>query len=60
MYYVMEIDLDKIANKKVGKMKYKEFSKFPGVKKDLAVIVDKELTSQEIAMVIKKISRQIT
>lgn len=52
--FVMEIDLDKIANKKVGKMKYKEFSKFPGVKKDLAVIVDKELTSQEIAMVIKK------
>ena len=35
-------------------MKYKEVSKFPSVKKDLAVVVDKNVTSAEIAMTIKK------
>ena len=52
--YVFEIDLDKLLDKKVGKMKYKEISKFPSVKKDLAVVVDKDITSEEIATVIKK------
>lgn len=52
--YVMEIDLDKLLDKKVGKMKYKEISKFPSVKKDLAVVVNKETTSNEIATLIKK------
>ena len=50
----MEINLDKLLSKKVGKMKFKEISKFPSVKKDLAVIVDKEKTSGEVAMLIKK------
>ena len=52
--YVLEINLDKLLDKKVGKMKYKEISKFPSVKKDLAVIVDKDITSEEIAKQIKK------
>ena len=52
--YVLEINLDKLLEKKVGKMKYKEISKFPSVKKDLAVIVDKDITSEEIAKQIKK------
>ena len=52
--YVFEIDLDKLLNKKVGKMKYKEISKFPVVKKDLAVVVNKDITSEEIAGIIKK------
>ena len=52
--YVMEIDLDKLLEKKVGKMKYKEISKFPSVNKDLAVVVNKETTAQEIATIIKK------
>jgi len=52
--FVMEINLDKLLAKKVGKMKFKEISKFPSVKKDIAVIVDKEKTSGEIAMAIKK------
>lgn len=33
--YVMEINLSKLLAKKVGKMKYKEFSKFPSIKKTL-------------------------
>ena len=52
--YVLEIDLDKLLSKKVGKMKYKEISKFPSVKKDLALVVDKNITSKEIETLIKK------
>ena len=52
--YVLEINLEKLLDKKTGKMKYKEISKFPSVKKDLAVIVDKDVTSEEIAKQIKK------
>ena len=52
--YVFELDLDKILSKKVGKMKYKEISKFPSVKKDLAIVVDKTITSEEIMQNIKK------
>ena len=40
-------------NKKVGKMKYKEISKFPVVKKDLAVLVDKKVSAQELLKTIK-------
>ena len=52
--YILEIDLDKLLSKKVGKMKYKEISKFPSIKKDLAVVVDRDITSEEIAILIKK------
>ena len=52
--FVLEINLDKLLAKKVGKMKYKEISKFPTVKKDLAVVVDKNISSQEIMLQIKK------
>ena len=52
--YVFEINLDKLLDKKVGKMKYKEISKYPSIKKDIAIIVDKEIPAQNIAMVIKK------
>ena len=51
--YVMEINLDKLLAKKVGKMKYKELSKFPTVKKDLAFIVDKHITASEMEKTIK-------
>ena len=52
--FVFEINLDKLLDKKVGKMKYKEISKYPNVKKDLAVIVDKNKTAKEIDSMIKK------
>ena len=52
--YVMEIDLDKLLAKRVGKMKFKEISKFPTIKKDIAVLVNKDMTSKEIEMLIKK------
>ena len=52
--YVLEINLDKLLAKKVGKMKYKEISKFPTVNKDLSIVIDKNITSQEIEKQIKK------
>ena len=52
--YVFEINLDKLLDKKVGKMKYKEISKYPSVKKDIAIIVDKDVQSQKIEMAIKR------
>ena len=52
--YVLEINLDKLLAKKSGKMKYKEISKFPTVKKDLSIIVDNKVQSSEIATQIKK------
>ena len=52
--YILEIDLDRLLAKKVGKMKYKEISKFPNIKKDLAVIMPKEMTAAEVGMKIKK------
>lgn len=52
--YVLEINLDKLLAKKVGKMKFKEISKFPTVNKDLAVVVDKNTDSQTIAYQIKR------
>lgn len=54
--FVFEINLSKLLSKKVGKMKFKEISKFPNVKKDVAFIVGKNITSKEIEMVIKKAS----
>ena len=52
--FVFEINLDKLLSKKVGKMKYKEISKYPSVKKDLALVVDKNIESEKIAKSIKK------
>ena len=51
--YVMEINLDKLLTKKVGKMKYKEISKFPVVKKDVAVLVENNIQAQELLKTIK-------
>lgn len=52
--YVVEINLNKLLSKKVGKMKYKEISKFPSIKKDVAFIIDKNLDSAVIEKQIKK------
>ena len=52
--YVMEINLDKLLCKKVGTMKYKEISKYPNVKKDLAIVIDKNISAVQIEKVIKQ------
>ena len=52
--YVMEINLDKLLAKRVGKMKYKEISAYPNVNKDVAFVMDKSKSSKDIEMAIKK------
>lgn len=52
--YVMEINLDKLLAKKTGKMKYKEISQYPTINKDIAILVDKSITADDISKVIKK------
>ena len=52
--YVLEINLDKLLSKKTGKMKFKEISKYPTISKDLAIIIDKNISADEIAKAIKK------
>ena len=52
--YVFEINLSCLLAKKVSKMKFKEISIYPNIKKDIAIILDKNITADEISKVIKK------
>lgn len=52
--YVVEINLDMLLKNKVGTIKYKELNKYPTINKDLAFIVDKNLTASELMKTIKK------
>ncbi len=52
--YVMELNLDIIRSMKTGKEMFKELSKFPSIMKDIAFIVDKNITNEEIIKEIKK------
>lgn len=52
--FVMEINLDKLLAKRVGKMKYKEIAVYPNINKDVAFVMNKSKTSKEIETVIKK------
>ena len=51
--YVMEINLEKLAGYSHDVTKYKEISKFPGIEKDVAFVVNKEVKSEDIEAVIK-------
>lgn len=52
--YVFEINLDKLLVNKSSKMTFKEISKYPSVTKDIAFVMDKSKTSEEVMSVIKK------
>ena len=52
--YVMEINLDLLLEKQAGKMKYKEISAYPTVNKDIAIIIDKSVSSDEVEKSIRK------
>ncbi len=52
--YVLEINLEKLFTFRVKQMQYKEISKFPGISKDLAFIVDQKTKASDIITVIKK------
>ena len=52
--YVCEINLNKVFNINPRPIKNKEITKYPEIKKDVAFIIDKNITSEEIIKVIKK------
>ena len=51
--YIIEISLSKLM-KDIKPIKYKEASKYPEIKKDIAFIVPKTMTNEEIEMEIKR------
>ena len=52
--FILEINLSILKSMKVSKMKYKEISKFPGISKDMAFILDDSITAEEVMKTIKK------
>ena len=57
--FVCEINLKELFNRKVGGIKYREPSKFPSISRDVAFILDKKITSNEIINLIKKTGGKI-
>ena len=51
--YVAEISMTALYNLTVKPLKYKEASKYPEIKKDVAFIVDNNITNKEVETVIK-------
>ena len=52
--FVAELSLTKIMGKQIKAIKYKESSKYPEIKKDLAFVVNKSVPSIELVNQIKK------
>lgn len=52
--YVFELSLSKILDLSIKPIKYKEISKYPSITKDLAFILDDNITSKEVMDTIKK------
>ena len=52
--YVMEINLDTLLDIKTGKMKFREISIYPTIKQDIALVVDKNVSADDIMKTIKK------
>ena len=52
--YVFEINLDKLLENRTSNIKSKEISKYLGMQKDVAFVVNNSITNKEIVDVIKK------
>lgn len=57
--YVFELSLQKLLEKTVRQVKYKEVSKYPSVHKDLAFLVKKETKANEIEEILKKVGGRL-
>ncbi len=58
--YIFELNVTELLKIKVRNIKYKELSKFPAVKKDVAFIVKKDIEAKDIKEVITRTSRMLT
>ena len=52
--FIFEINLDILLNIRTSKIKYKEVSKYLGMEKDVAFVVNKNVSNKEIFDIIKK------
>lgn len=52
--YVLELSMTKLLSKKIKPIKYKEISKYPTIVKDMAFIIDKDKSAEQIMSLIKK------
>ena len=52
--YLMEMDLEYLEELKASKITYQEISKYPSISKDVAFIVNNEITNEELVLAIKK------
>ena len=57
--YVFEISLDRLLEKKVRTIKYKEISKYPSVHKDLAFIMPKSMESEQVMSILRKVGGRL-
>ncbi|NLC94216.1 MAG: phenylalanine--tRNA ligase subunit beta, partial [Bacilli bacterium] len=57
--YVFEINLEPLFKVETAALVYNPISRFPFVQRDIAVVVDKDLTSESIVKVIKEKSKGI-
>lgn len=57
--FVFELDLDMMYDLRRQFKKVKEINKFPSIKKDIAVVLDKEVTSKQVIDVIKKAGKRM-
>ncbi len=56
--YVFEINLDLLYSLKSDEFTYKSISKYPSVTRDLAIVLDKKITSDEVIKVIKMVAKK--
>lgn len=52
--YVCEINLDSLFEHKAGRVKFKEVSKYPGISKDVAFVLDKDVSNESVISTIKQ------
>ena len=57
--YAAEINLESLLNKSIPLMKFKPFSKFPSIVRDLSFVIDKERSFKEIEEEIRKVAPPI-
>ncbi len=56
--YVFEINLDLLYSLKKDEFTYKAISKYPSVTRDLAIVLDKNITSEEVINVVKMVAKK--
>ena len=55
--YVFELNLDKVLNY-ASEIKYSIISKYPSIERDLAIVIDKNVTAKEVLDVVKMVTKK--